>query len=308
MTKVLVLGANGFIGKHLSERLSALPGVELTLFSRTISDHLRQITQNNANYISGDFSDSLLISSILKNQDIVYHLISSSFPSNSWKHPIIDVTENLVPSIKLFELCAEACIKRVIFLSSGGTVYGRKERRLTEEDSLEPFSPYGIVKASLEHFLRYYEVKSDLKYDIYRVSNAYGPYLNKIGFGVINTWLKAALDEKEILLMGDGSVQKDYIYVGDVITMLLNSLALKSTDSEIYNACSGSVHSLNDILSAISTITNRRLNIKRVKSHSSDNRVVKLNNSKITKLLNLKSLIPLEEGIRRTWTYYTQAK
>ena len=304
MTNVLIVGANGFIGKHLSSLLSEIDSIKLTLFSTNISDELIHITNNSCEYIEGDFSNTTELVELLKNQDIVYHLVSTSFPANSWQYPVVDITDNLIPSVNLFSACADAKVKKVVFASSGGAVYGKQQKILNESDLLKPFSPYGIIKASIEYFLEYFRLKSNLNYDIYRISNAYGPYLDKPGFGVINTWLKAVSNNSELTLMGDGTAEKDYIYVDDVSQVIAKSVIHNLNKSEVYNLCSGRTSSLNEILQLIQFVTQKSYKLRTISGPSSDNTKVLLDNAKVNKIFNIDKVTSLEEGIRSTWAYY----
>ena len=302
--RVIIIGANGFLGKHLSEKLASQKEISLTLFSRKISETLRKITNNNCQYIEGNYINLMELVPLLKEQDVVYHLVSSSFPANSWENPILDINENLIPTIKLLEACVKAGVKKVVFISSGGAVYGKQEHLLSEKDLLKPFSPYGIIKASIEYFLEYFRIKDGLNYDIYRVSNAYGPYLDKPGFGVINTWLRLVSMNKPVTIKGDGENYKDYIFVKDVTKILAFSTQNDTSQSEIYNVCSSISTSLNEIITLLGEVTGKDIKVSYSKSLKSDNKIVRLNNEKIKQQLQKEKLVTLRDGIAKTWNYY----
>ena len=120
MLRVLVLGASGFIGKHLTAALAEKSNIDITVFGKN-SDFK---TDKELRYVQGNFEDSATLNKALKNQDIVYHLISQTIPSSSWNNPLSEIENNLVPTLKLIELAAENGVKKICFASSGGTVYG----------------------------------------------------------------------------------------------------------------------------------------------------------------------------------------
>jgi len=300
---VTIIGANGFIGKHLSELLSQNEDLNLTLFSRKFSDDFPKLNSAKCRFIQGDYKKNLEMSPILKGQDLVYHLVSVSFPASSWNNPVLDIEENLIPSLNFFQACTEAKVKKVVFISSGGTVYGKQDFLLDESNLLKPFSPYGIIKSTIEYFLEYFKIKSNLQYDIYRVSNAYGPKQNKIGFGVINTWLRAAALGEKINIMGDGTAEKDYIYIEDVAKMVALSTYSDIYKSGVYNVCSGETTSLNKILEIIKLNCGDGIEINTLDAPPSDNKTVRLDNTKILRSINLERSTPIEEGIEKTWKY-----
>lgn len=302
MRNVLVLGANGFIGQCLSKKLADLSDVNLTLFSRKFSSETEKLKENkNVSLVKGDLEDLLELVPVINGQDIVYHLISASVPSTSWEYPNIEIEKNLVPSINLFKLCSDLKVKKIVYVSSGGTIYGKQQGILTEESLIQPFSPYGIIKAGIEHFLEYFKIKSGLNSDIYRVSNVYGPGLNKRGFGVINTWLRAVQDNQTLKIYGNAA--KDYIYVDDVAVILTRSLELPEDTSHTFNVSMGKSYSLKEIMSFIKKITQSNPDVEVKNNMDSDNQFIELDNSKLMKQFPDLKLTSVEEGIRKIWEY-----
>lgn len=302
MRRVLILGANGFVGRNLSNFLAMDQGISLTLFSRRTSaiDHLG--SRNNVTIIQGDYTDILNTVPIIKGQDLVYHLISASVPSSSWSQPDQEIIRNLLPSIQLLRLCSDLDVKKVVYISSGGTVYGEQPGVLNEKDKLLPFTPYGISKVAVEHYLDYFKRKENLNYDIYRLSNPYGLGLEKLGFGVINTWVKAAQEDKEIVLYGDGSVAKDYIFIQDAIFFIAQSVYQDLNSCNVLNVNSGETVTLREIIETISKVSGKELRIDSRDSLVSDNKIVKLDNSKLLKSYPDFVFTPLERGIAILWS------
>lgn len=310
MKRVLILGANGFLGQHLSRFiLKSYDNVELTLFSKTISPELENLKKiKPVTIVKGDYTDILELVPLVKNSDLVYHLISASVPSTSWVQPTLEINKNLLPTINLLRLCSDLGVEKFIYASSGGAVYGRNKAPVDEETKVLPFSPYGIVKATTEYFLEYFREKSGLNYDVYRISNPYGTGLKKIGFGVINTWLRAAQVNRPVRIFGDGTAAKDYIYVEDAVRMIAKSLEMPTDRSEIFNVCSGESTSLKKILETIIQVTGKDLEIIYEPSPKSDNKTVVLKNEKILAQFSGFQFSSLETGIRKIWEEMLNAK
>lgn len=297
--RVLILGANGFIGQHLAKSLAADTSLILTLFSRKFDPELLKLKRSGVNFITGNYNNPLDLSPVIRGQDIIYHLISESVASSSWNNPQAEVQGNLLPTIQLLQLCVDLSVKKIVFASSGGTVYGQREEVCTEKDALHPFSPYGIVKVAIENFLEYFRVRSGLNYDVYRISNPYGPGLNKPGFGVINTWLRAVAKGEKIRMYGDGKASKDYIYIDDLIHFLGHSIN-SGNESEVYNVSSGEISSLNDIVAAINRLDLGDMDIERLPGALGDNKIVRISNQKILSRYPDFNFTSLEEGIAIT--------
>lgn len=301
--RVLIVGANGFIGRHLSATLAKDKQLAVTLFSRKFSEELRTGIRDAADFIIGDITDATALQRAIAGKDVVYHLVSASVASSNWHSPQTEIEDNLLPSLNLIEICCKEGVKKIVFTSSAGTVYGMRSTVCTENDVLHPYSPYGIIKVTIENFLEHYRVKCGLAYDVYRISNPYGPGLDKQGFGVINTWIKSAIKGKELKIYGDGKASKDYIYIDDVISALNVSLE-NLGHSNIFNLASGEVSSLNDIIKVIKKVYRKDVVVKYVDGPKSDNKIVRVSNVKLQQYQIKKSYVLLEDGIRRTILHY----
>jgi UDP-glucose 4-epimerase len=299
MLNVSVLGANSFIGKHLIRKLSERKDVSLTLFARSFTPEFEHFK-----CIHGDFADTESLTKALVRQDIVYHFVSQTIPATSWNEPLVEIEKNLTPFLEFIELAAENGVKKICFASSGGTVYGLQQDLLTEENRSEPFSPYGIIKRTIESFLQYAKQKHQLNYDIYRMSNVYGEGqdIGK-GLGFINTALEKIAHNEPVKIYGDGENVRDYIYVQDVANLLTLSLEKKLEDSDIYNVSSNHPVSLNELIELIKKVLDFDFEVEYLPNRASDNRKVVLDNAKIMQNFEQFSLTTLEDGIEQTYNY-----
>lgn len=300
MKRVLIIGSSGFIGRSLVDALLADREIALTGFGRTpVSEHVSKIR-----FIRGYFEDQGILTEAMRNQDIVYHLISQSIPSSSWETPEIEIEKNLTPSIRLIELAAAAGVKKICFASSGGTVYGPSDSPLTEDSPTEPFSPYGIVKRAFESFLEYARCRFGINYDIYRISNAYGEGQDvSKGLGFINTTLENIVDGRVVIIYGDGETVRDFIHVRDVGRLLAYGVKGNLNESNVFNLSSGHAISLNELLSLIREVVGMDFRVEYRPGRLNDNKMVMLNNSKIMSLMSDVPLIDLKDGVQEAYNY-----
>lgn len=302
MKRILVLGANGFIGSHLASHLATHSKISLSLFSRGFSAATAQLaSKHKIKLFKGDFQNTACLRKVLEGQEIVYHLISETFPASSWHTPVSDVEKNLLPTLRFLKAAGSAGVKKIAFVSSGGTVYGHTGGVLDENALPRPFSPHGIIKLCIEHFLNYASVKYGLAFDIYRVANPYGPDQNTKGLGVIAAWLRRILNNEEIIIYGNGKVVRDFIYIKDVIRLLALSTVKSVSHSDVYNISTGKGVSLNQLAAELRRVIPRSFRVVHMPARQSDNSLAVLNNSKIMKKFPGLKLQSLGEGLLKTW-------
>lgn len=305
MAKVLVLGGDGFIGSHLIDDLLT-KGHDVRAFGRFYNgksfnlEHLR----DKIEFFCGDFLNLADINEALKGVEYVFHMISLSTPVSTIYDPLLDVETNIHGTIQLLDLCVKNNIKKVIFPSSGGTIYGNTDIDLISEDHpTNPFCPYGISKLAIEKYLDYFYKLYGLDYLIFRVSNPYGARQSfSKKQGVIAIFLNLIKQGKSITIFGNGEDVRDYIYVKDVST-LWAEIFNKETVSKIYNVGFGKGYSINDIVKIMKNIVEKEIRLDRAPERKGDVNKVVLD---ICRLKNEFSFLPsvtFEEGIKKTWEY-----
>lgn len=298
-----VMGGGGFVGSHLSEGLLA-SGYQVNIFDRPRSRYLEYLKQQGANIFTGDFLTPGDISRAISKCDVVFHLVSTTVPKTSNDNPLYDVETNILGTLGLLDEARKAQVKKIVFASSGGTVYGiPQELPVKESHPTEPISSYGINKLAIEKFLHLYWILYGLDYCILRVANAYGerqPVTESQG--VISAFLDKALKHDELVVWGDGSVMRDYIYVGDIVNALLKA-ANYDGKPKIFNIGAGQGHSLNDVVGIIQQIVGRPLQTKYLPGRLFDVPVNVLDISRAKTYLNWQPITGLLEGISRTYEY-----
>ena len=297
---ILVLGGTGFIGSHLVDALLT-DGEQVRVLSRNPEPYRAPLPQ--VDYRFGDFLDASLLEKSLEGIDVVIHALSSTVPSTSNKNPREDIRTNLESTVGLLDAMVKQGIPRVIFLSSGGTVYGNTAGSpIPENAPLHPLSSYGIVKMAIEQYLLFYEHQSGLRPLIFRPSNIYGPRHGHIGVqGIISTFLAAMKREDPLNVWGDGSIVRDYLYIDDFVDVCMR--ALKSRETGIFNVGAGVGFSIRDIIACVTKVVGTMPLVEFNPGRPFDIASVILDISKAKKVFNWSPVVGLEEGIRRTWDW-----
>jgi UDP-glucose 4-epimerase len=292
--KVLVLGGNGFIGSHLVDQL-LMAGHEVRVFGHSQESFREPLTQVEYHY--GDFNDKDLLSSSLEGIDAVCHLIMSSTPSSSNIDCIADVNANLVNTLQLLELMREKSVHRILYLSSGGTVYGNPNSLpVREEHALNPISSYGIVKIAIEKYLYMYRELYGFQPIILRPSNPYGARQGNVGVqGLISTILTKLQASKVFEIWGDGSVVRDYLHVEDLAR--LSVMALESNICGVFNAGSGKGYSINEVIELVNNIAKKSVEVEYMSARSFDVQKVILDIEQAKTQFNWKPNISLYDGV-----------
>jgi len=250
---ILVLGGSGFLGGHLIDGFLA-EGHCVTSID-VAKERYRQ-TPSQVNFIEADFGNrgDLTNAFEFKQYDVVVHLVSTTLPLSSNIDPIFDISTNLVESVALLDLCIKYKVKKFVYFSSGGTVYGNTDvSQISEDHPTLPICSYGIVKLAFEKYIQMYHHLYGIDYSILRVSNPYGPRQDPRKMqGVVGVFLYKVLQKEKITIWGDGSVIRDYIYVDDVIEAAL--LAIKSKELHLLNIGSGSSTTLIQLVKTIESV------------------------------------------------------
>lgn len=256
--KILVLGGFGFIGTNILKHIDAnyKNDYDVIVLSRNI-EHIHGEKFNSVCKVYvGDFSDEILLKSIFEENEInlIIHSLSSTVPSSS-ANAIYDINSNLLPCIELLNLMVSYNVLDIVFISSGGAIYGltKNNHPNHESENTFPISSYGVVKLTIEKYLFQYAHLYGIKPLVLRLSNPYGKYHYSKRQGISNVALNAAITKDKFNVWGTGEGFKDYIYVEDFCDILFQ-LYRKSIHSKILNVGSGSVFSLNEILYKIKDI------------------------------------------------------
>lgn len=301
--RILLLGAASFIGTNLTIQLAKNPDNFITLVDKKI-EYFKDIEGLSFNNVKIK-EDSLIFdtdfSELLTNQDVVYHLVSTTVPTTSNQHISQELQANVIFSSNLFEKCVQCNIKKVVFISSGGTVYGKEsDCPLKEQTATNPISSYGVQKVTIEKLLYLYNYMYNLDYRIIRLANPYGPYQRPNGIlGAVTTFTYKTLKNEEIIVYGDGSVIRDYIYIDDAIKAIIKIVEEKSKHHTFNLGC-GYGTSIKQLLETIKSTLKLDMNIKYQHGRKVDVPVNYLDISRYEKDFGALNPITLNEGIKKT--------
>lgn len=306
MAKCLVLGANGFIGSHLVDTL-VKEGHFVRCFDRYKSENylFEESVSGNVEIFSGDFLNRSSLHEALDDIDYVFHFISTTNPLVSDGDPFIDIETNIKMSVELFSLCAEQNIKRIIFASTGGAIYGNVKHPgpISEDICPHPFSPYAIGKLTIENYLDYFSRKHNLNGTTVRISNPYGSRQNILsGQGVIPIFLNKIRLGEPITIYGDGEMIRDYIYIDDVVNMI-TPLIKTEPKYNLYNVGSGSGHSVNEVVEVMEKITGQKVKKEHQPTPPTYVDNVILDNSRYAQEFGVLNKTTFEQGIEKMWKY-----
>jgi UDP-glucose 4-epimerase len=251
--KSVVLGGNGFIGSKLVEKLLLL-GNDVVSFD--VNPPQSSFTKSSRlTNVVGDFSKFEDIQKGLTGADIVFHLVSTTKPSSADQNPIFDIQTNLFGTLTVLDAMVAENVKRIVFVSSGGTVYGHPlSLPISEDHPTNPISSYGITKLMIEKHIGRYQIKFGIDYLIARISNVYGATkVINVSQGVIENLVWNSINRNFIEIWGDGSIIRDYVYISDVINALYK-LANYHGDRRIFNIGTGIGTSVNNIISVMTNL------------------------------------------------------
>jgi UDP-glucose 4-epimerase len=298
---MLILGGNGFIGSHLVDRLLA-EGHNVRVFDK-YEEHYRKPVAG-VDYCVGDFGNRGMLSDALAGIDMVFHLISTTLPKTSNDDPAFDVQSNVIETIFLLEQCVAKKIRKVIYISSGGAIYGKPSSLpISETCPTEPECSYGITKLIVEKYLALFNHLYGLDYVVLRPSNPYGSRQKPDGIqGAISVFLGRVAQGKSLEIWGDGRVVRDYIFVDDLIDGIYRG-AFHNAPSRIFNLGSGIGHSINEIIDVIRKVTGRQIDVVYKAKRSFDVPSIYLDIYRAKQELLWGPSVSLIAGIEKTWLF-----
>lgn len=298
---ILIFGGGGFIGSAIADRL-LVDGHHLRIFERPRVEPYRQFSDNEqVEWITGDILSMHDINHALENMELVIHLVSTTLPKGSNDDPIYDVQSNLVGTLQLLNTMAAMNIKKIIFISSGGTVYGTPQYLpIDEKHPCEPQVSYGITKLAIENYLHLYGRINGIKPVILRVANPFGKRQRvETAQGAVSVFLHKAINGQPIEIWGDGSVIRDYIYIDDVADIFAHAVNYNGSKS-IFNVSQGVGTSLNELVGTIEEILGHTIEKRYLPARNCDVPVSVLCNKLARQEMGWTPAVSLREGIKLT--------
>ena len=303
MKKIAVLGGSGFVGRRLCPELAAAGH---SVFS--ISRSPVVIRDPRVNYIDCNFDNIYQLGELYQSADYIFHLAWDTTPATSSQQSSLEVTANLLPSLRLLEYLEHQCTATLVYVSSGGAIYGNEgDTARNELDVISPISYYGASKASFELFLQAYCRQTDNRVLILRPSNLYGPgQLAKQQFGFVPTLLKAMQEDRAFYLMGDGQHRRDFLFIDDFVALcraLLENDQGSGGSCDIYNVGSGEEISLMDVIGVAENVTGSKARLEYKPARKVDVRSIVLDSSKASVEFSWTPATQLDKGLHQTWDW-----
>ena len=254
MEKILLVGGAGFLGFNLLDYVQNhvhTNAPEIVVLSQDIPESALQFP--DVLFVEGDYSDMKLLQHLFEKHHFthVFHFASSIIPALSTQNIQRDVETNLLPTIGLMEVMKQFDCQNLLYLSSGGAVYGNENpTHKTESQACQPISSYGIIKLAVEHYIRLYANLYQIDYLILRLSNPFGLHHRSSTQGVINIAIRKALRGENLVVWGDGSQAKDYLFASDISRAIFDLFKARVRNTTL-NIGSGRTMTLLDIIALV---------------------------------------------------------
>ncbi|MCK4892326.1 MAG: NAD-dependent epimerase/dehydratase family protein [Calditrichia bacterium] len=301
--KILITGGAGFIASNVADRYISL-GHEVVIVDNLVTGR-RENVPRQATFIEMDICDAKIANVFATEKpDIVNHHAAQMDVRKSVSDPIYDANVNVLGGLNLLQNCVEHRIKKFIFASTGGAIYGEQDYfPADEKHPLRPLSPYGITKLTTEKYLYFYHQTYSLNYTVLRYANVYGPRQNPHGeAGVVAIFSEKILADEQPVINGDGLQTRDYVYVGDVVQA--NELVLEKGDQEIYNIGTGIETNVNELFQKIVQTSGKSVPEKHADAKPGEQLRSVLDSSYIRDELKWIPSFNLEEGISQTVNFF----
>lgn len=305
---IAIFGGGGFIGSAIVDRLLK-DGHKLRVFERPRIEPFRTFTADErVEWVTGDLMSTNDVSQVVDGVDVVLHLVSTTLPKSSNDDPIYDVQSNLVATLQMLNAMRAKGVPKIVFISSGGTVYGEPSYLpIDEAHPTEPQVSYGITKLAIEKYLLLYKRRYGIKANILRVTNPYGERQRvETAQGAVGVFLSRALQGQSLDIWGDGSVTRDYICVSDVAEAFARAVAYNGPKS-VFNVSSGIGTSLNTLIENLETVLGRTIERRYLEKRPFDVPVSVLDNSLARQELGWQPTVGLLDGVRRTALWMEKA-
>ena len=300
---ICILGAAGFIGTNLileltKDKRNQIKAIDINMI---FFGELEKMGLANVKMYQSVFNSSTDLDNMVEGQDVVYHLVSTTIPTTSNERISEELKANVVFTANLLEACVRQNVKKIVFISSGGTVYGKESKcPLNEKTPTNPITSYGVQKITIEKLLYLYDYMHGLDYRIIRLANPYGPYQRPNGvLGAVTTFTYKALKQEEIVIYGDGSVVRDFIYIDDAIRGMLK-IVNGNDKHHTFNLGCGYGTSIKRVVETIEKTLQIDVRVKYTEARKVDVPVNYLDIKRYETAYGSLNPISLEEGIRNT--------
>ncbi|MCS7053446.1 MAG: NAD-dependent epimerase/dehydratase family protein [Ignavibacterium sp.] len=302
--KILVTGGAGFIASHITDAFIE-EGHQVVVLDDLSSGFEKNIN-SKAKFVKGDICDKELVEKLFsdENFDIVNHHAAQMDVRRSVKDPTFDANTNIIGTINLLQNAIKYNVKKFMFASTGGAVYGEQSYFPADENHpTQPRSPYGISKLAVEKYLYFYNAEYGLNYTVLRYANIYGPRQNPFGeAGVVAIFTTKLLKDEQPIINGSGEQTRDYVFVGDVVKA--NLLTLNETSNDIYNVGTGIETNVNQLFHKLNNIIGANKEEKHGPAAPGEQMRSVITSEKLFKKFGWKPSTSLDEGLKLTVDFF----
>ena len=300
MRNVLITGGAGFIGRHLADYLTR-QDVTVSVIDNESLGSRKHLDLDRVRFVPGDLRDTEDLRAALEGQDAVVHLAADTRVMDSIENPAFNFANNVVGTFNLLELCREQGVGRIVAASTGGAILGEVEPPVHEEMAPRPTSPYGASKLMMEGYLSAYSSSYGVSSCALRFSNIYGPRSFHKG-SVVAHFFKRILSNEPLVVYGDGSQTRDYLYAGDLVRGIWAALA--SGAEGAFQLGTGRPTTLNELLETMRTVTGRRLQVEYQDFRAGEVRDTWCQIDRAREAFGFDPRTSLEDGLTATWNWF----
>ena len=305
MSRALVVGGNGFIGAHLVQKLVET-GWDVTVLHKYEQPRYSKMPVP-VRFLRGDLTQESLLAEAVAGQDVVFHLLwtTTAIHEVANRDPAADVQANLLPTIHLIEACRAVGVGRLLFTSSGGTVYGRTQvAPIPEDHPNNPVNAYGVSKLAVEKYLQMFHHLHDLDFAIFRPSVPYGPYQNPLARqGAVAVFLYRVAKGLPLTIWGDGSVTRDYFYISDLVDALILGSQQALNEQRIFNLGGAEEVSLNHLIALVEETVGQKAIVEYQPARDFDAPRVLLDTNRAQTVLGWQPKVLMKDGLAKTWEW-----
>jgi len=304
---ILVTGGAGFIGSHVAD--AYISAGHRVIIVDDLSIGVVENVNPKARFYKIDIRDKEL-DKVFQDEkiDVVNHHAAQMDVRRSVADPTFDASVNIIGTLNILENCLKYGVRKIIFASTGGAVYGEQDYFPADENHpTRPLSPYGITKLAVEKYLFYYQAVHGINYVILRYTNVYGPRQNPHGeAGVVAIFTSKLLKGEQPIINGDGKQTRDYVYVGDVVRA--NLLALDYNSSDTFNVCTGIETDVNTLFKKLNAIVGTNSAEYHGPAKAGEQLRSVCDYQKIRRTLGWEPQVTLDDGLRKTVEFFKRKK
>ena len=305
--RILVTGGAGFIGSHTVDALVAAGAHEVSLLDGLSSGKREQVNPA-ARFYEADLRNADAILPILEREkpEVIYHLAAQMDVRRSVADPALDAGINLVGFLNVMEAARRNGLRRVVFASTGGAIYGEQEQFPCDEGHpRRPVSPYGVAKLATEAYLFFYKVQYGIDYVALRYANVYGPRQDPHGeAGVVAIFCGRMLGGMPSTIFGDGEQTRDYIFVGDVARANVAALGAKASDA--FNIGTGVETSVNQLYRSLASAAGVKTPPSYAPARPGEQRRSVISPARAGQVLGWRPEVTLDDGLERTFAFFKE--